>query len=275
MNTTLQLETDLSGLNHALGQLAGVLRADSKELLKVEAGQMAWRIAQGLGPTSAAKGNRGVEKDVSKHLTVKPRREFKPGKQGEGDIQWLYAGPQFLAGIERKNNRVDASAAEATRLYYQSKSATPRNAWKKLGVRGKQSVMQLERVRVKPGVFKEVIRAIKANVGQAKASFAFTTAKTTAKRIPAWISRHFSKVEGRKAVFSTAELQHPTAPALVFGSRAAGVVSNPKMAAAISSGVRQSAKIIVGKVQKLLNGYAYDFKTGAVFKPKSSTFERN
>jgi hypothetical protein len=39
--------------------------------------------------------------------------------------------------------------------------------------------------------------------------------------------------------------------------------------------VRQSAKIVDKKVQNLLNGYAYDFKTGGVFRPKTSTFDRN
>jgi hypothetical protein len=271
----INITADLSGLNYSLSQLVTVLNADAKDLLLVEAGQMAWRIAQGIGPASAAKGNRGVERDVRSHLSAKPRREFKAGKQGQGDMQWLYAGPEFLVGIERKNSRVGATAAEATRLYYQDKTAAPRNAWTKIGGRGKQNVLKLDRIRVKLGVFKEVAKAIKANVGQAKASFAFTTAKTTAKKIPLWISSHFSKIEGRKAIFSLAGIHHPTAPAIVFGSRARGVISNPKMAEAISSGVRQSAKIVDKKVQNLLNGYAYDFKTGGVFRPKTSTFDRN
>ena len=275
MNNPVTMTADLTGLNHSMSELVAVLGKDSRELVRVESGQMAWRIAQQFGPKTASGGTKRIEKDIRRHLTIKPVREnIKSIHQGTGDIKWLYAGHDFVAGIQRENDMKSAAAAEAMRVYYKEKAKAPVNAWSKVGTRGKQNVMISNRVRVSRAAFAEVLRAIKANVGQAKSSFAFTTAKTTNKRIPTWISRHFPTSARGKALF-TDGTKTGSMPFVEFGSRAKGVESNPRMIAAIQSGVNQTVAILRTKVEKLLNGYAYDFKTGAVFRPKSNTFERN
>ena len=276
--SAISIETDFTGLTRALDELSACVGADSKEMLRVEAGQLAWRIAQGIGPASASTARKTVEKNVKRILTVKPARENLKGiKQGSGDVQWLYSGPSFIAGMARSDNRLDASSPEAVKLYYAAKQAgrDRQNAWSAVGTRGHQSVQINNRIRVAKQVFAQVVKGIQANIGQAKASFAFATAQTTHKRIAGWISKHFPTQANGKAIFSTSGLANGNQPYVEIGSRARGVVSNPKMVRAIQSGLKQSTVIIAGKVKKLLNDYAYDFNNGRVFKPKAHGFDRN
>lgn len=278
MNSPVTVSTDLSGLGRALGELQAVTGGDFAELTRIEAGQMAWRVAQDIGPVNAGKAHKTVEKNVKSVLSFKPVREnIKGTHQGSGDVKWLYSGKNFVAGIQRENDHKSATSAEALRLYYagKAKGGYDRvNTWSNVGTRGHQSVMILNRIRVAKAAFATVVKSIAANIGQAKASFAFATAQTTSKRIPSWIAKHFPTRANGKAIFNDASAK-PNSPFVEFGSRAPGVVSNPRMTAAIENGARQSLKIIQSKVEKLLNGYAYDFKTGAVFRAKKSTFERN
>jgi len=273
--SAIKIETDLTGLNQAMSELAAVTKKDFGELTRIEAGQMAWRIAQKIGPTSASDGNNKIEKDIKSRLTIKPVKENIKGEhQGSGDVKWLYAGSSFVAGIPSQNDQKKASAAEAMKIYYAEKKKAPQNAWSSVGKRGNQNVVISNRIRISKSAFNQVFKAIKANVGQAKASFAFTASKTTAKRIPSWISRHLGSEANGKALF-TDRTQNSLQPFIEFGSRAKGVESNRRMVAAINGGVASTVAILKNKVEKLFNGYAYDFKTGAVFRPKSETFDRN
>jgi hypothetical protein len=283
MESLINIETQVGGMTRALDELSACVGADSKEMLQVEAGQLAWRIAQGFGPGNYASARTAVQKNIKLALYPVPPKPFTVGKaNGTDGTRWLYAGQHFVAGVEPDNNKTNYSSAEALKVYYRAKNQQKygftkgaSQKWGAVGKRGGQHVMLLDRAMVTPSALSGVIRAIQANIGQAKASFAFTTAQTTHKRIAGWISKHFPTRANGKAIFSTTGLANGNQPFVEIGSRAKGVVSNPKMARAIQNGVKQSTEIIKAKVEKLLNDYAYDFKTGAVFKPKATGFDRN
>ena len=268
----ITLETETTGLSKALSELSACVGSDSQAMLRVESGQLAWRIAQEFGPGNFASARTKVQKNVKMALYAPPPRPFSGVKaNGKDGTQWLYAGPHFLAGVSAENNRMSRTDAETLKVYYRAKSqekygfSGSKNKFLDVGKRGPQHVMMLNRAMVTPVALSGVIRAIQANIGQAKASFAFATAQTTHKPIAGWIAKHFSTRVKDKAIFSEAGLANGTTPFMEIGSRAPGVVSNPKMVRAIQNGIKQ----------KLLNDYAYDYTNGRVFKRKAGTFDRN
>ena len=267
---SVTISTELRGLNQTMSVLANVLGVDAKKIVAAEAGQLAGQIAAQIGPKTIGGASKAIQRDMKRHLSIKPQRENLKGiKQGSGDVKWLYAGNDFIAGIQRENDMVSANAAEATRLLRASQKKPVVKAWSEVGTRKNQKVMILNRIRVSKKTFGEVFRALQKKTGQARATFAFTAAKLTGKRYPAWVSRHFANRSEGKAIFKDSGLHHPVAPFIEFGSRAKGMVSNAKLSGIIEGAAKYRAKLMAEKVKKVLSGYAYDLKTGATFKPRA------
>ena len=286
MSTDLKTEIDLRGLNKFNAQLLGALigtgqggEGDAQRFIRAEAGQLAWEISRQLGPKSQDSAAKRLTWEMKRHLSVKPVTTNLDAEQqysSTADFTWLYAGKNFVAGINDEDNQVRASADEAKEFLRVGQSSPDRgDAWQVLGHRGQSkatggggriSVLRLNRVRVSKSAFAAVKKQLSARIGVLRASFAYTAALfVPSKPIPQWIKKHFStRANGRTIL--TAQLQGDR-PTITFGSRSPGVVSNPYITDKIARAVEQRKHITAAKIKKIVKGYAYNWNTGQVFKP--------
>ena len=285
--TDLKASADLTGLNRFVSNLFFVLHGtgqngDIHRFLRTEAGQLAWDISQALGPKSPASATRSLTWEMKKHLSVKPaysNLETEQQYSSTADFTWLYAGKNFVAGINDEDNQVRASADEA-KQFLRTGQATPDrgDAWQTLGYRGqakaaggrgRQHLLRLNRVRVSASAFNAVRKTLTARIGELRASFAYTASRMIpSKPIPNWLARHFpTRVRG-KAVFNEDGLLHPLAPFIEFGSNAKGVNSNPFVVDKIARAVEKRKYLIHKKINQIVRGYTYNWNTGQVFKPE-------
>ena len=289
MGNATETTVDLSGLNFSLKSLVAVLGVDAKDIIRVEAGQLAADIANGLGPKTVSKGAKSVKASVKKRFF--PLKDgitpFHGAQAGKKSIEWLFATKRkafkSVVGADRGDVRLSQSAAELMRSTKRFKG----KAWQELGELTKQTVIKrgkkrgltrgtwyankINRLIVTKAVFGEIMAISKEKIGQAKASFAYTANRLLngQKRFPDWISRHFASRAGGKAIVFDNGLLNRANPTITFGSTAKGVVSNESMKSVISGAVVYRAKMLAKKVRNVLNGYAYDKRTGQTFKPKA------
>jgi hypothetical protein len=136
-----------------------------------------------------------------------------------------------------------------------------------------QSAIKLDRKIVTPADYKSFGDKLKSKLGQARASFARTTRELLpSKKIKPFVEKQIdSTISNGKSVFDGSQLSDSQNPSIMFGSHAIGVVSNPMVADKISGAIKSRQKKVFDKLKKVINGYAYDFKTGGVFKKKEIT----
>jgi hypothetical protein len=276
-------EYDLQGLSRLVSRLSGALFSNGEDgdlhrVLKVEGGQLAWDISERLGPASKEKAEDKAERDVKRFLTDRPVFSNLGEDQqysSMADFTWLEAGPGFLVGINDEDNQVGAGTGDAAKFFRGSQKAGSRGkAYIDLGKRGKQHVYRLNRTRVSRSALRSVVKTIKDKFGTLRASFAFTAAQLLPqKRVPVWISRHFATNANGRSVFDLSGLSHPTEPFLEFGSTAPGVESNPEVVKAIHEATENRKVVMEAKMNKVLDGYAYDYNTGAVFNRREAKGE--
>lgn len=280
---TTNAEYDLKGLSQLISKLDGALFSqggdgDIHRVLKTEAGQLAWDISMALGPRSKSAGDKKVERDVKQFLTPKPIYSNLDQEQqysSYGDFTWLAAGPSFLTGINDEDNQLGASTDDAL-LYFRAGqySGSRGPTYVTLGQRGKKKIQRLNRVRVSQSTMRSVVNVVKGSFGLLRASFAFTAVELIpGKRVPDWVSRHFSTKARGRAIFSNAGLNHPTEPYIEFGSSAKGVESNPRIAQIVSGQIERRKRLMAEKIRKVVAGYAYDWNTGRVFKRREAKVE--
>lgn len=269
---------DFSNLRDKLSGLAGALvgrgagEGDIQQCLRVEAGQCAWKIAQSLGPGTHAQAAKRLNSDIHQYFSDKPtysNLDVDQQYSSTSDFTWLAAGPNFLVGINDEDNQTGISADEAVKTYYENKNIGPRgNAWERVGTRGKQAVMRLNRIRIRPGTMNGMRRAIEARFGQSKAAFARTAVHYLKRSFPNWVTRAIpDAVLNGKSILSEIGLRSTKEPFLEFGSRAPGVTSNPRMVAAIQAGAKWSEITLAAKCRKVIAGQIYNWNTGQIFPP--------
>lgn len=281
------LDAMMKGLQNAL--VGSGQDGDIHLLLKSEARALATKCSELCGPKTQERGRKRIEAAAKKVFhpmmnskTGEPWSLFK-GPQADGNgTRWLYAGPTFLAGVAKEDYRPDLDAVSMRQILRQDNSGLGRKAWQDMGEqvtgiftrkskyqasRGKQHVMILRRIAVKPAKFNALVRDLGQRVGRMRATFAYTAAQYGAK-FPKWISDHFNsvKADGR-AVFNDTKMQDPVAPAIEFGSTAPGI-TEPFFAGQINAAVKAREHILAEKLKKVLSGYTYDWNTGGVFKRK-------
>lgn len=274
---------ELKGLGEMISALHGALFAngengDIHRVLKTEAGQLAWRISEQLGPRTKEAATGKITRDVKQFLTDRPAySNLDEGQQysSTADFTWIEAGPNFLAGINDEDNQTGASGADALAMFRAGQQLGGRGkAYEHMGARGKQHVLRLNRTRVSKSALRYVVRSIEQKVGTLRASFAFTAAQLIpSKRIPAWLAKLFPSRANGRALFNEAGLNHPTEPFIEFGSTAKGVESNPDIAEHIRAAVKNSQYIMAEKLKKVIAGYAYDWNTGRVFHRREAQQE--
>ena len=289
MANATETTVDLNGLNFSLKSLVAVLGVDAKDIIRTEAGQLAADIANGLGPKSISKGSKSIKASVKKRFF--PLKDgitpFHGVQSGKKSIEWIFATKRkafkSVVGADRGDIRLSQSAAQLMK----STKRFEGQAWQKLGELTKQSVIKrgkkkgltrgtwyankINRIVVTTQAFKDIIAIGDAKIGQAKASFAYTANRLMngAKRFPEWVTRHFNSRAGGKAFMFDNGLLNKMNPTVSFGSKAKGVVSNEKMRQVISGAITYRTKMLAKKVKNVLNGYAYDKRTGQTFKPKA------
>lgn len=272
---------DTSVLNQRLAQLQTALQANGVDVVRSESGQLAWEIANQLGPRTKAESGKRLDKDLKRSFYVTSGKTNLSATQQFSKypaFTWLYASKYALVGFEDKFDARDDAVDELLKRHY----AKAGGKWKELGNRGwskagmgGQKIMQVR----KPVILKKqrdaLHRIIMAKVGQARASFARTAAELIpSKRIPAWVRAQIATVTGNgKSIFQPAGLSDRFAPHLSFGSHAKGVESNHRMNEKIHRAIVRRGQIVAAKVKKVLAGYAYDWNTGAVFR--RPTMENN
>jgi len=259
----------VTGLEHALfgtGQ-----DGDMHLVCKVEARQLAMGISNALGPKTKEAGVKKLEKDIRKEFAPGPEQIFEQSKRKsrvfDTGITWLYAGPSFLVGVRdedfQPNLGVDAMKQQFTAA--RSAGFTRGNAWSPLGQRGKQHVLRHNRTLVSRERFDALIKSMGGRIGRLRAMFAATARDLGQKRIPGWLLEQIDKVKADStAIFRITG--SGTNFAIEFGARAPGVASNPHIQKAIHGVIEERKHKLKEKMAKIIQGYTYDWNTGAVFK---------
>lgn len=244
---------------------------DLSLVAKAEVRQLSMGISHALGPRSKAAGEKKLASDIRKEFAPGPEQLFAAGKRKsrvfETDITWLYAGPTFLVGVRDEDFRPQMSPDEMRKQFTrQRRGGFPRgNGWQLLGMRGKQHVQRRNRTLVSRERFAAFTQAMGGRIGRLRAMFALTAFKLGQKRIPQWIHDQFQKVEAD----STSIFRIPGSGAnlaIEFGARAPGVASNPHIQKAIHGVLENRRHKLKEKLEKVMQGYTYDWNTGAVFR---------
>ena len=303
MTGTLTFSQDATRLTQQVSTLkawllgTGATDGQCKDMLKTEAGLLAWEISEQLGPRTLPEGKAKVEKDVSKvFFPINENIPFFTGnKTGhQSDFQWLFAygggdgKPSFLVGADSadiEGNR----AADLREILYDPAKQNRGSKWQDLGVyshstpdktgqmrphfkrwRGAQHALKINRVVVSTAAYQRLIRMVQSKLGELRASFARTAESLNArKRIPKWVSDKIGETTWNgKSIFNDAGLNHPTEPFIEFGSRAKGVESNPIIAERIHAAFKRRSFIVAKKVRDLSKGAKFVFETGQTYFPK-------
>lgn len=278
---------DFSGMAEDLRQMYAVMignghgeTGDLNRVAEIEAGQMAWDISMALGPATKEGAKKYIERDLKQYLTDKPRYLNLSADQQESsaysEFRWLYAGPNFLVGINMEDDRTDAGVAEALQFVRAGQKTGSRGkAWEHLGNRGRQHILRLNRTRVSRSTLSGAYRQIRDTlVGEMRATFA-SAAKLLlpAKRVPGWVEEKIAQVEAKGKTHFAPMRGEGSEAYLEFGSHAKGVESNPKVREKIQGAVDQRRFKLNAKIQKLIQGYTYDFENGRVFKSRANELE--
>lgn len=272
----------------------GATDGQCKDMLKTEAGLLAWEISEQLGPRTLPEGKEKVEKDVSRvFFPLSDKVPFFTGRKTgtQADFQWLFAygggggKPSFLVGADSADIIGDRSA-DLRKILYDPAKQNRGERWRDLGERtintrglrerhkpwrGAQHAIKINRVVVSTAAYKRLIKSIQDALGQLRASFARTAEALNArKRIPAWITKQIGEtVWNGKSIFNDAGLNHPTEPFIEFGSRAKGVESNPVIVEKIHAAFRARSFILQKKIKDLARGARYVWDTGQTYFPQN------
>ena len=300
MTGTITFSQDATRLTQQVSTLkawllgTGATDGQCKDMLKTEAGLLAWEISEQLGPRTLPEGKANVEKDVSKVFfpideNVPYFTGSKMGKQE--DLQWLFAyggkpagkEASFLVGAAPEDIITDRATDLRDIFYRANRDRGP--AWQDLGERiptevgktrrykswrGRQHAIKINRVVVSRAAYDRLVRIVQAKLGELRASFARTAEAFNArKRIPVWVTDKIGETTWNgKSIFNDAGLNHPTEPFIEFGSRAKGVESNPIIAERIHAAFVRRSYIIAKKVKNLASGAKYVWETGQTYFPK-------
>lgn len=276
------LRDKVSGFTEALlGN--GAELGDLQRMLMTETGQLAGRMGDAVGPKTKDDAQRKIDRDVNRHLTSLPRYsvftdEDQRNSSKYAEFTWLTAGPNYLLGINDEDNQLGASGEDAYKMLRVAQKGRDRgDAYQKLGRRGKQAVMRLNKVRVSAAALKFVRAKLAGKSGELRAAFYAIAARyVPSKRIPAWIRAKFPQVEASgKSSFNESNLRVKEFASLEFTIRAPGVTSNPGLVQKFNGALEQSAHILAAKTDKILAGFKYDWETGKVFRRRSDDFSDN
>jgi hypothetical protein len=272
---------NIDGLNAFGSSLFAALcgrgeEGDAQAWVKFQAGKLAQEIAGQVGPRSQSKAAKAIGRQVTSHITVKPEIVNLGGVAGVKypDLVWLSAGHNFICGLHKADDQTNASGADILRQFRLTQNLHREEAYTKVGVRGKtadhQNVSILNRTRVSKAAMKYVMDTIKYNIGLLKASFAYTASNLlgVVPGLPAFVTRHTATGAQGRAIYDASGMVNAVSPTMIFGSSSIGVESNEVVVRAINSAIIKRQMIAESSLQKVIDGYAFDWNTGATFRPR-------
>ena len=294
-------EYDVRRLTNLLSTMKGFLLGNGatpgecQDLLRVQAGLLAWEISKQVGPATLPEGRKKVERDMRNvFFPLKPSvaAPFADKQGNQSDFLWLFAykkgDASFLVGADTDD--VLGNSGDMRAAFYKEGNRRRGPAWQDLGERiistpglrarfkpwrNRQHALKLNRVVVTPQAYNNFKKTIMDKLGQLRASFAATTvALGLQKRVPAWVEKQIGPVKANgKSIFNGSAMNHPTNPSIEFGSRAIGVVSNPVVVEAIHSAVGRRMAALRAGMKKIVDGAVYNFNTGQIYFPKTAISE--
>ncbi len=226
---------DTSRWNAFMRRFPDELGQCASDVARFQTGKVMEELYKGASPTSLDKAKKSAERDV--------RRVFAPGatkdgtpyslfpvdQRGQGDTVWLYAGKQFLVGVDAADFQPQLQGDQASKLYYESKNQSRGNKWQLIGRRGlHQQVQKIRRVLIRPSAFKALVKQAQGGFGKLKASWALGKYAAHANfLLPQWISKWIQN-GGAKGGFIN-NLTDKRQPSFTIISEAVGCESDKSM----------------------------------------------
>lgn len=265
-------ESLIYGLRDALASQGG--DGDLSHVIRDESRHLSMEIQRKMGPKTVGAGTKAIRKDVKQQFAPIPKDTFTEAQSGGGHTRWLYAGPDYLVGVNREDFKPDIDEASIHQAYKRIKSNVRGNAYleamdgKFRAQRGRQHVMILNRIVVLRKTLAALIRRLSGRVGRMRATIAFTAHMFGESRIPQWISRHFDGAQSSgKAIFEPSELNNGDAPSITFGSRSPGVA---RYSEEVAEAVETRKHKLRARIKRILSGYADDAKSGRRVRKKAA-----
>lgn len=291
MTGTISCRYDTAEFSRLAGALTGALLGsgaspgDCQDVLKTEAAILAWEISDQLGPKSLDRGKKLLDADLRAvffPLDTRVAAAFADRPGNQGDFLWLFAyknqNGSSLVGADLKD--IAGPGVDLRAAFYNQSNRKRGNAWVNVTGSGDlrnprawrdsrpQHAYKLNRIIVTPAAYKALGDPLRAKIGQLRAAFArAAVALGSKRRIPAFVAAQIEQVISLgKSIFDDSQINDPASPSITFGARAKGVATTPKVAAKIGKAVERRRFLMKAKIQKVLEGYAYQFKTGQIYK---------
>jgi hypothetical protein len=224
-----------------------------RDALEVQAGLLVKDLVAGAAPRSLARAQKRAELDVKHVFNPGPTAAFASAKRGgKKGMTWLYASKEAVVGIKSTDLRQGDSAVSLLKLY-RAAQKKPRGAtYKKLSTRGKQRVMQLNRIVIGRAKFSRFVETIRARFGMQKASWAVGWVALKVKGVlPAWVWKHVATGEAKGVLVNG--LANAEKPYLQIISRATGVERQSSLRA-IRAAVKKRHGSMLADMRLYLNG---------------------
>lgn len=186
----LKLEANLMRFNQAMSRFDTELGMMPGVVVKDQAGLLMAELVRQEGPKDLATLERNIDRDVKKKFATMPAGALTAShRQGKGFV-WLLASPYSLTGVKPERFKLEANADSLKKLYYTEELA--KQKYSKIGRRGKQAVVELNRIVVRKGVLQQFKKLLKSAGGKLKASWALAwpTLQPKGRRPPKWVMRH-------------------------------------------------------------------------------------
>ena len=270
---TRKLEKNLSlmaGLLFGRGATGGELEA----MLVAENGQCFTRMGDAAGPKTLPSAKKKIIKDLNSALMIFPTSNLSAEQKysSTADFTWLYAAPAALVGINDEDMQKSASAEQAVAFLRVTQKSVPRgNRYERIGTRGIQSIMRINRVAVSRVAYNGALNMLLEKTGQLRAA-CYRIAKQcgSKKRVPAWLEKKFAAVAANgKSVLNESGLRNGAESFIESTIHTPGLVSNDRLARKMQAAINASAEGIRRKAGKILQGAKYVFETGQTYFQKT------
>lgn len=266
---------DITEFSSRVSKLIGVLfgqgatPGEGARALISETGQLAARMGDAAGPSTQAKGNQKVDRVIKEQLGIMPVSNLSTEQKesNTADWSWLYASPQALVGMADEDNFSHQNSEAVLETFLEARKHLRGKAYKELGKRGKQRIMQFNRIGVTRSQFNYVARAMHDRVGQLRAAFYRIAKKyVPAKRVPQWIEKHFATVEANgKSRLTESGVLGQSGSFIEMAVTSPGVVENERLVEKFQGAIDYSRQIMQIKLHKLAKGAKYVLETGAIY----------
>lgn len=257
---------DIQNLRNRLGELARFTKASHDDIVRQQGGLLMRDLVMDAPPQRLSKSQQKAEEFSRNVFAPMPKEPFPISKRGTGMMVWLFSGPLFLLGADRRNYMPDIGSSEMRRLYaIRARQGSFGRRYDRIGKRDPQPVIKLNRIVVSRGALREFNRSLRNSFGKLKGAWStgwdFIGVKS---RLPNWIRRHQNNGKGSYL------LTRGENPTLTLVNRSNGVESEYSRRA-ITHALRKRAGAIAADIRNQLRG---NYRK-AGFKNSSAKFSLN